>query len=451
MVMFWVLGGVTLLALIVVVSLFLGKETDRAANGEAVPITDVSEIKGLSTEASIDSTGYSDEFPGRSRSGSPDELASAKSKLAELEAGHAGPQLSVINSFAKSDYSGSLIEPPVSGVASNSTEARLLEKVKELESQVTMISQKAIEQAEEAVRVIEELMRENTQIKMNQSTGAPDAQTAEFLVQLKERNGILESQLDLSSSKASQLETQVSLIKKELGQQLIEANSVIARLKAEGESQERITRESMLKEKEEMERLREAGSKKFREMEEDFIKTKEENLLLRDAKKLLEAKLSVVEDDLRNEITEAKDFASALAIQKEEQAQQIAHLEQDVTKLKELNSTLIDKAKILQYELNRHRAQASGLERVCANFKTQMEEMFGQVETAKRDNNRLLQERINLEAGVASLKSENVRLSERDKVYKHELDKTKEQIDRFEKLYKNFKTDVGGVSDGNGS
>ena len=105
MVMFWVLGGVTLLALIVVVSLFLGKETDRAANGEAVPITDVSEIKGLSTEASIDSTGYSDEFPGRSRSGSPDELASAKSKLAELEAGHAGPQLSVINSFAKSDYS----------------------------------------------------------------------------------------------------------------------------------------------------------------------------------------------------------------------------------------------------------------------------------------------------------------------------------------------------------
>src|SRR6185436_3864692 len=105
-------------------------------------------------------------------------------------------------------------------------------------------------------------------------------------------------------------------------------------------------------------------------------------LLLKDAKRLLEAKLSVVEDDYKKELAQAKDFADNIGIQKEEQAQQIAHLEQDVTKLKELNSTLIDKAKILQYELNRHRAQASGLERVCANFKTQVEEMFGQVEKA---------------------------------------------------------------------
>jgi chromosome segregation ATPase len=181
-------------------------------------------------------------------------------------------------------------------------------------------------------------------------------------------------------------------------------------------------------------------------MEDDLMKAKEENLLLKDTKKLLEAKLSVIEDDLKSELTQAKGLVSQLSIQRDEKSQQIANLEKDVAKLKELNGTLIDKAKILQYELNRYRAQASGLERVCANFKDQMEEMFGQVEMAKKEKNRLLQERINLESGVASLKSENVRLIERDKVYRQELEKTKEQISRFERLYKDFKNDVGDVS-----
>lgn len=444
MIMYWVLGAVTFISLIVAIPLLISlkKESDRAANGEAVPITDVSELKGMAPESKTDHAGYPATASEQISQSFSDELTNAKSKLAELEGGQISQSKPLYDSPGKYEYT----DP---SAAANQPNAKLHEKIQELESQIAMISQKAIEQAEEAVRVIEELMKENTQLKMNHSTGAPDAESAAVLIELKERNGILESQLDLSSAKASQLETQISVIKKELGQQLIEANSVIARLKAEGESQDRITRESMLKEREELEGLREASTRKLRNMEEDFIKTKEENLLLKDAKRLLEAKLSVVEDDYKKELAQAKDFAGNIGIQKEEQAQQIAHLEQDVTKLKELNSTLIDKAKILQYELNRHRAQASGLERVCANFKTQVEEMFGQVEKAKKDNNRLLQERINLEAGVASLKSENVRLSERDKTYQHELEKTKEQISRFEKIYKNFKTDVGGVSDGN--
>ena len=184
-----------------------------------------------------------------------------------------------------------------------------------------------------------------------------------------------------------------------------------------------------------------------KEMEEGYFKAKEENLLLKDAKKLLEAKLAVIEDDYKNELSQAKDMVGNLANEKNVIAQQVSLLEQDVKKLKELNNTLIDKAKILQYELNRHRAQASGLERVCGNFKVQMEEMFQQMEIAKRDNNRLLQERINLEAGVVSLRTENSRLAERDKTYQQELEKTKEQITRFESIYNNFKTNVGDVSD----
>lgn len=444
MMMFWVMGIVILTALGVIGGLFyfMNKESEKAAKGEAVPILDISELKGLTPDHSkTDNKGFfSDAIRQLESEHSQDELAQAKMKLADLEREKIDPQ----------NPKGPVVSIPEGQSAQTMDPfpgGPMMERITELESQIAMITQKSIEQAQEAVKVIESLMKENAQLKMNQSALPSGAQDAASFVELKERNALLENQLDLSNAKVSQLEGQVAVIKKELGQQLIEANSTIARLKVESEAQERVAQESLLKEKELLEEFRRSNVKQLRELEDDFVKTKEENLLLKDAKKLLEAKLSVIEDDYKQELAQAKEIVNQLSLEKEQKNEQVSHLERDVTKLKELNNTLIDKAKILQYELNRYRAQASGLERVCANFKTQMEEMFGQVEKAKKENNRLIQDRINLESGVASLKSENVRLIERDKVYQQELDKTKEQIGRLEKIYKNFKTDVGGVSD----
>lgn len=444
MMMFWVMGIVILTALGVISGLlyFMNKESEKAAKGEAVPILDISELKDLTLDRSKTENKRFVSDPSRKvePEQSSDELTQAKLKLADLESEKIDP-LGPMGSFASAaeDQTAQSKDPSPSG--------QMAERVSELESQIAMITQKTIEQAQEAVKVIEALMMENTQLKMNQSALPSGAQDAVSFVELKERNALLENQLDLSNAKVCQFEGQVALIKKELGQQLIEANSTIARLKVEIEAQERVTQDSLLKEKEQLEEFRQANVKRLRELEDDFIKTKQENLLLKDAKKLLEAKLSVIEDDYKQELVQAKEFINQLSLQNDQKNEQVSHLERDVIKLKELNNTLIDKAKILQYELNRYRAQASGLERVCANFKTQMEEMFGQVEQAKKENNRLIQDRINLESGVASLRSENVRLIERDKVYQQELDKTKEQIGRLEKIYKNFKTDVGGVSD----
>lgn len=459
MVMFLIMGFVILVSLIVIGGLFyfMRKESQRSANGEAVPITDVAELKGLSPDDSKDEqAGFSSHAESQLPVNSDDELDHMKSKLAELEGGTPARREEFnYDSNLNLNVQGSTVplskENPSQNVSGKFFDNPFAERVSELESQVAMISQKAVEQAQEAVKVIEALMKENAQLRMNQaamSSGLEEGQSAPSLVDLKERNGLLESQLDLGSSKVSQLETQISIIKKELGQQLLEANSTIARLKVEGEAQERITQDSLFKEKQELEELRKVSSRQIRDMEDGFVKAKEENLLLKDAKKLLEAKLAVVEDDFKGELAQAKEMVSGLVVQKEGQSEQIKHLERDISKLKELNTTLIDRAKILQYELNRHRAQASGLERVCENFKVQMEDMFNQVERAKKDNNRLLQERINLEAGVVSLRTENSKLTERDKTYQQELEKTKEQIGRFEKIYKNFKSNVGDVSDG---
>jgi chromosome segregation ATPase len=87
------------------------------------------------------------------------------------------------------------------------------------------------------------------------------------------------------------------------------------------------------------------------------------------------------------------------------------------------------------------------MERVCSNFKTQLEELFETVEKAKKDNERLLQERANLENGFASLKTENSRLVEKDREHQLELQKTKEQMNRFSKIYDNFKSNLKDVSD----
>jgi hypothetical protein len=440
MVMFLIMGLVILVSLIVIVGLFyfVQKDNGNSATSQIVPITDVSELKGLTTDAisSQDKTATASE-------NSQETLEEVKSKLAKLEQG-------IVPAADSFEISSGERDPLEEDSLLSAESSRANEKIRELESQVAMISQKAIEQADEAVKAIEHLLTENARLKMSQTAvtgGFNDAQSTATLLELKDKNALLENQLDLSSSKVGQLETQLSVIKKELGHQLLEANSTIARLKVESESQERISRETLFKVNQELEELRTFNFHHNKEMEEGYFKAKEENLLLKDAKKLLEAKLAVIEDDYKNELSQAKDMVGNLANEKNVIAQQVSLLEQDVKKLKELNNTLIDKAKILQYELNRHRAQASGLERVCGNFKVQMEEMFQQMEIAKRDNNRLLQERINLEAGVVSLRTENSRLAERDKTYQQELEKTKEQITRFESIYNNFKTNVGDVSD----
>jgi DNA repair exonuclease SbcCD ATPase subunit len=416
---------------------------------------DVAELKGLAPDDSKDEeSGSFSQAKSQLPADSNDELTHIKLKLAKLEGGSSARlEESYLEPGSNLNVQGSTLslfaDNQSQGVSRKPFDSQLADRVSELESQVAMISQKAVEQAQEAVKVIEALMKENAQLKINQvamSSGFEEGQSASSLVNLKERNGILENQLDVGSSKVVQLESQIAIIKKELGQQLLEANSTIARLKVEGEAQERITRDSLFKEKQELEELRQVTSRQVRENEDGFVKAKEENLLLKDAKKLLEAKLAVVEDDFKNELAQAKEMVNGLVGQKESQAEQIQHYEQDVSKLKELNSTLIDRAKILQYELNRHRAQASGLERVCEDFKIQMEDMFNQVEQAKKDNNQLLQERINLEAGVVTLRTENSKLAERDKTYQQELEKTKEQINRFEKVYKNFKSNVGDAS-----
>jgi len=446
MVMFLVLGMVLISAVAVIGGLFflMKKETAKDPDKDAVLITDISELKSQISPEEISVT-----------SGPVDELSEAKAKLASLEqASTAGPTiLSEPSPAGESKFPRIIGNDP--SVAVSESDSSLQTRVRELEEAVQAVSAKAIRQAEEAVALIENLMRENEALKAGagqlSSVGSStlDVDLNKLILELREKNNILDNQLDLGSSKISQLETQLGVIRKEMGQQLLEANATIARLKAESETQDRVGQESHLAEKRELDEWREKTSRQMRDMEDSLAQTKEENLLLKDAKKLLEAKLSVLEDDYKKQLDDAKAVVQMLTGEKESASQRAMDLDQSVNKLKELNATLIDKAKILQFELNRQRAQATGMERVCGNFKTQLEELFTTVEQAKRDNERLVQERANLENGFASLKNENTRLVEKDREHQLELQKTKEQMSRFSKIYDNFKSNLKDVSDDN--
>ena len=50
-------------------------------------------------------------------------------------------------------------------------------------------------------------------------------------------------------------------------------------------------------------------------------------------------------------------------------------LQEDFKRTEELNVQLLEKERIMQYELVKNRAQALGLERICEDFKRQIEEM----------------------------------------------------------------------------
>lgn len=60
-----------------------------------------------------------------------------------------------------------------------------------------------------------------------------------------------------------------------------------------------------------------------------------------------------------------KEKESLLAIQKE--------LQNNFNQLRDMNASLIEKEKMLQYQLTKHRAEALGLEKICEDFKEQIE------------------------------------------------------------------------------
>ncbi len=85
-------------------------------------------------------------------------------------------------------------------------------------------------------------------------------------------------------------------------------------------------------------------------------------------------------DRIQQELLD-KQLADALAEvdgfkkEREQLLQARNGLEHDFSKIQDLNTYLLEKEKLLHYELTKERAQSLGLERICEDFKIQIDEM----------------------------------------------------------------------------
>src|SRR3989338_3292365 len=171
-----------------------------------------------------------------------------------------------------------------------------------------------------------------------------------------------------SISKVSELEVELAAARQADADRQAQFNDTLTRLKAENQSLLEQGQESQ----KQIERLR--GNIELMQKINNQ-KLNEAN----DAMHRLEIQRSEA-DRIQQEILD-KQLSQALAEvgefkkEREQLLQARDGLEQDFTKIKDMNTYLLEKEKLLQYELTKERAQSLGLERICEDFKIQIDDL----------------------------------------------------------------------------
>ena len=88
-----------------------------------------------------------------------------------------------------------------------------------------------------------------------------------------------------------------------------------------------------------------------------------------------EKEISVAKENVSQELIEVSENLAELKGKNEEMIIERQEGKHNNEKLKDFNQHLIEKEKILKYELTKSRAQSLGLEKICEDFKIQIEEM----------------------------------------------------------------------------
>ncbi len=202
-------------------------------------------------------------------------------------------------------------------------EVEYKKRADELEDELRVISDKGVAQAQEAMGLIDALTRENQSLKEEKAKReGEDSEQFSFLQkhaeQLRVDNSALQVQLDESHVKLQSLQEEATLIRQQMGEELKVASSAVEHMRAEKESA-----------------------------------------------------LASRESSTQSTETLSAELADAKAAN-EQLLQEADGLRMTAQKLKELNAHLIEKNQLLQYELTKNRAQASGLEKICDNYRSQL-------------------------------------------------------------------------------
>lgn len=257
-------------------------------------------------------------------------------------------------------------------------------KIVSLEEEFQALSQKAARQAQEDHQRMVQITSERDQahkqdeekIKALEERIAVMRAEKEQLLLSKEVVGELKSEKEYllqrdreNASRIERLENELLTARKEINERQDKWHQSVSELKEEKESLF-----AKIQEKEDL--LRKA------EVSLDLIE-KTNNQRLNEANRAIDVlKAQRQESEKVQAETSERKLADALAAaevlkkEKEDLLQAQASLEQNLQKVKELNAHLSEKTKLLQYELTKQRAQSLGLERICEDFKVQIEEKY---------------------------------------------------------------------------
>ena len=196
-------------------------------------------------------------------------------------------------------------------------------KIEELEEELRVFSQKSVMQAQETMAAVDTLTKENQTLKEQKSKQDEEyhkqfALAQDQMQQMHQDNTSLQVQLQSSRAKVIELQELAVIVGKQVEGEIAQARVVVERLKTE--------RDAFLTNREASVQSVQALTRAFEEMKAQYEALLQETDGLR----------------LTNQ------------------------------KLKELNDNLIEKNQMVQYELAKHRAQASGLEKICENYKMQL-------------------------------------------------------------------------------
>ena len=98
----------------------------------------------------------------------------------------------------------------------------------------------------------------------------------------------------------------------------------------------------------------------------------------------------------------------------------------------------------LRHEVTKNRAQASGFERMCDNYKVQLDDALGRAQAMEGDHAQLQAAKDRLEAALADAHKQNEELTKREKLCQFELEKSRSQFVALEKSYEEAKLKVQG-------
>jgi chromosome segregation ATPase len=205
------------------------------------------------------------------------------------------------------------------------------QRYEELEKRLESLKNELDQAKDQREDSIKDLKDENEKIKLEKEQLSSNTQLIE---DLKEKTGLLEKQYEENQKQQDEMKTMIAQLKSE-------KDDLVAQIKVkEDQVDDQIKAQAVAASKMEFETL---GNK-------------------------LMGSISAIEELKR----ENKDLQQANL-----------DLKEAFKKTGELNTQLMKKEKMMQYELTKNRAQALGLEKICADFRTRIETMAGTAMTEK--------------------------------------------------------------------